>query len=83
MQSIPVNGLVLVLSPHDLVYMEVKKSLKMARTLDIPVLGLVENMSYLLYPHCDERIEIFGDGKGQVIAKETNISFLTRLPLDP
>ncbi len=83
MQSIPVDGIVLVSSPQDLVYMEVKKSVKMAKMLEIPILGLVENMSYLICPHCENKIEIFGKGKGESIANEIEIPFLTRLPIDP
>lgn len=83
MQSIPVDGTILVSSPQDLVYMEVKKSLKMAQMLEIPVLGLVENMSYLLCPHCDQKIELFGTGKGEQLAKEVGIEFLKRFPLNP
>lgn len=82
MQSIPVDGFILVSSPQDMVYMEVKKSLKMAGMLEIPILGLVENMSYLDCPGCGERIEIFGPGKGKEVAKELNIPFLEGLPID-
>ncbi|AZR73301.1 hypothetical protein BBF96_07830 [Anoxybacter fermentans] len=56
MQSIPINGLILVSTPQDLVYMEVKKSLKMANILQIPVLGSIENMSYLICPECRKKL---------------------------
>ncbi len=83
MQSIPVDEIVLVSTPQDMVYMEVKKSLKMANMLKIPIRGLVENMSYLLCPTCGEKIELFGPGKGKNIEKELEVPFLTQLPIDP
>lgn len=82
MQSIPLDGLVIVSSPQDLAIMVVKKALKMAGMLDIPVLGLVENMSYLTCPHCQEKIEVFGPSKGKEVAAITGVPFLAALPLD-
>ncbi|MCK4259393.1 MAG: Mrp/NBP35 family ATP-binding protein [Halanaerobiales bacterium] len=83
MQSIPVDHIVLVSSPQDMVYMEVKKSLKMAKMLELPILGLIENMSYIKCPTCGEKIELFGPGKGASIEKELGIPFLAQLPIDP
>lgn len=82
MQSIPLDGLVVVSSPQDLAIMVVKKALKMAGALNIPVLGLVENMSYLICPHCTGKVEIFGPCRGKEVAAETGIPFLASLPLD-
>lgn len=82
MQSLPVNGIVIVSSPQDLAFMVVKKTIKMAQKMEIPILGLVENMSYAICPHCDEKLEIFGHSQGVQVAKDTNIDFLGGLPWD-
>lgn len=82
MQTIPLDGLVVVSSPQDLAVMVVKKALKMADSMSIPVLGLVENMSYFICPHCQEKIEIFGPVQGEQVAGITGIPFLDSLPLD-
>lgn len=82
-QSIPVDGIVIVTSPQDLVSMIVKKACKMAKLMNIPVVGIVENMSYLVCPDCGKKIEIFGKSKLEEIAKETGLDVLGRLPIDP
>ncbi|MDD3364363.1 MAG: Mrp/NBP35 family ATP-binding protein [Syntrophomonas sp.] len=82
MQSLPVNGIVIVSSPQDLAFMVVKKTIKMAQKMKIPILGLVENMSYAVCPHCDEKLEIFGHSQGAQVAKDTDIDFLGGLPWD-
>ncbi|MEQ8174320.1 MAG: Mrp/NBP35 family ATP-binding protein [Syntrophomonadaceae bacterium] len=82
MQSLPVKGIVIVSSPQDLAFMVVKKTIKMARKLQIPILGIVENMSYAVCPHCQEHLEIFGKTQGAVVAAETQLTFLGRLPWD-
>lgn len=82
MQSIPLDGLVIVTSPQELTLMVVRKAVKMARKMEIPVLGLVENMSGLLCPHCSRKIEIFGPSKGREVAEEAGVPFLASLPLD-
>jgi Mrp family chromosome partitioning ATPase len=82
MQSIPLEGIVIVSSPQDLSVMVVKKALKMAGMLKIPVLGFVENMSGLTCPHCGQHIEVFGPSKGEEVASQTQIPFLASLPLD-
>ncbi len=82
MQSIPLDGVVVVSSPQDLAGRIVKKALKMAKSMSIPVLGLVENMSYFTCPHCGDKINIFGPPKGEKVARETGIPFLASLPLD-
>lgn len=83
MQSIPVSGIVLVATPQDLVYMEVRKTLKMANMLDIPIVGFVENLSYMLCPCCGERIEVFGQSRSASVAKESGLALLAQLPIDP
>jgi Mrp family chromosome partitioning ATPase len=82
MQSLPVKGIVIVSSPQDLAFMVVKKTIKMAQKMDIPILGLVENMSYAVCPHCNEKLEIFGKSQGEKVAGETGIDFLGALPWD-
>ena len=82
MQSLPVNGIVIVSSPQDLATMVVKKTIKMAKKMDIPILGLVENMSYAICPHCNDKLEIFGQSQGAQVAADTSIEFLGSLPWD-
>ncbi len=82
-QSMPVNGVVIVSTPQDLASMIVKKAIKMAKTMKIPVLGLTENMSYLKCPSCGERLQIFGQSRGKTNAEEMDIPFLGAIPLDP
>jgi Mrp family chromosome partitioning ATPase len=82
MQSLPVNGIVIVSSPQDLAFMVVKKTIKMARKMEIPILGLVENMSYAVCPHCNEKLEIFGHSQGLQVSKDSQIDFLGGLPWD-
>lgn len=83
LQSLPLNGLVIVSSPQDLAVMVVKKAIKMARMMNVPILGLVENMSSMQCPHCGEAIELFGISKAEEVAKATGLKLLGRLPLDP
>ncbi len=82
MQIIPLDGLVIVSSPQDLALMVVKKALNMAEAMNIPVIGLFENMSYLICPHCGERIEVFGPSKGGDVSKLTGVPLIDTLPLD-
>ncbi len=82
-QSLPVDGIVIVSSPQDLVKMIVKKACTMAEMMHIPVLGLVENYSYLVCPDCGKQISVFGDSHVDEIAQEFNIPVLAKLPLDP
>jgi len=83
LQSLPVTGIVMVTSPQELVAMVVKKSIKMARALGIPILGIVENMSSARCPHCGEKIEIFGTGKTEAIAAGLGLNWLGEIPWDP
>lgn len=82
-QSLPVDGIVVVTSPQDLVSMIVTKALKMAQLMDIPVLGLVENFSYFRCPDCGGRHEIFGKSKIAQVAAENQVIVLAQLPMDP
>ena len=81
-QSIPIAGIVIVTTPQDLVKMVVEKAVNMAKIMNIPVLGLVENMSYLSCPDCGKKIEIFGASKAQKIANEYGIPAIAQMPLD-
>lgn len=82
-QSIPIAGIVIVTTPQDLVKMVVEKAVNMAKMMHIPVLGLVENMSYLSCPDCGKRMEIFGHSKAREIAAEYGIPSVAQMPLDP
>jgi len=82
LQTIPVNGLVIVSSPQDLALMVVKKAVKMAAKMNIPILGLVENMSHAICPHCGEELQIFGESQGKAAAQEMGIDLLGCLPWD-
>lgn len=81
-QSIPIAGIVIVTTPQDLVKMVVEKAVNMANMMHIPVLGLVENMSYLTCPDCGKKIEVFGHSKARAIAEEYGIPAIARMPLD-
>ncbi len=83
MQSIPVNGVIMVSSPQELVLMVVKKAVKMVNKLKAPILGLVENMSYARCPHCDEKLELFGPSQAQQVADQLKMPLLACLPWDP
>ena len=82
-QSIPISGIVIVTTPQDLVKMVVEKAVNMAQMMKIPVLGIVENMSYLRCPDCDKQIDIFGASKVGELATEYFIPSTARMPLDP
>lgn len=81
-QSLPIDGIVIVTSPQELVQMIVKKAFNMAGMMDVPVLGVVENYSYVKCPNCDEEIHIYGDSHIEDVAKELGISVLGKLPMD-
>ena len=82
-QSLPIEGVVIVTSPQDLVQVIVSKAVNMASMMDVPVIGLVENMSYLACPHCGERIEPYGPSHLDEIARQFDLDVLGRLPIDP
>ncbi len=84
MQSLPLNGVVIVFTPQDLAAMVVRKAVKMARdSMHIPILGVVENMSYFLIPDTGKRLEVFGQSKGMEMARAAEAPLLGQLPLDP
>ena len=82
-QSLPVDGIVIVTSPQELVQMIVKKAFHMANMMHIPVLGLVENFSYLKCPDCGKEIPVFGKSKVDAAAKELGLAVGGKLPIDP
>ena len=82
-QSLPVDGIVIVTSPQDLVSMIVSKAVKMANMMHIPVLGFVENYAYLECPDCGRKIEVFGKSHLDEIAAEFGLPVLARLPINP
>ncbi len=82
-QSLPVDGIIVVTSPQELVSMIVGKAVKMAEMMDIPILGIVENMSYLKCPDCGKKISVFGESKIDETAKQYGLDVLGRIPIDP
>ena len=82
-QSLPVDGVVIVTSPQDLVQMIVEKAYKMVRQMNIPVLGIVENYSYLTCPDCGKKISVFGESHIDEIAAEYAVPVLAKIPMDP
>ena len=82
-QSLPVDGILIVTSPQELVSMIVAKAVNMAKKMNIPILGLVENMSYLECPDCGKKISVFGESHIDEIAKEHELPVLAKLPIDP
>lgn len=82
-QSLPLDGIIIVSSPQELVSMIVTKAVNMAKKMNIPILGLIENMSYLLCPHCGEKIRVFGESHIEEAAEREGLRLLARLPLDP
>ena len=82
-QSIPLDGIIVVTSPQELVSMIVKKAVVMAEKMNIPVLGMVENMSYVKCPDCGKMIEIFGKSKIESIANEYGVKAIAKIPFDP
>lgn len=81
-QTIPLDGIIIVTSPQDLVSMIVRKAYNMARKMNIPVLGIIENMSYTVCPDCGKKIELFGESRARATAEELGIAFLGSLPVD-
>jgi len=82
-QTIPIDGMVFVLTPQDLARLIVTKAMNMARDLHVPLLGLVENMSFLSCPHCQQTIDLFGPSQVAKVSQEYDIPVIARLPLDP
>ncbi len=82
-QQLPIDGIIIVTTPQDLVSMVVDKAIKMAEMMDIPILGLVENMSYIECPDCHKKIYMFGEGKSEETAKKLGIPLLAKIPMTP
>ncbi len=82
-QSLPIDGIIIVTSPQELVSMIVAKAVNMAKLMNVPVLGIVENMSYFKCPDCGKEHEIFGESKVAKVAEEFEIKHYARIPIDP
>src|SRR6516225_7322459 len=82
-QSAPVTGAVVVTTPSDVALEDARKAVRMFEQVKVPVLGIVENMSFLQCPHCDERIDVFSTGGGRRTALDMGVHFLGALPMDP
>ena len=82
-QSIPLDGIIIVASPQELVSMVVEKAVKMAELMEVPIIGLVENMSYVACPDCGKKIYLFGEGKTEEAAKRHGLPLLAQMPIEP
>lgn len=82
-QYLPVDGIIIVTSPQELVSTIVKKAIKMAEEMNVPILGVVENMSYVECPNCQEKIYVYGESHIKEVAKEWNLDVLGQIPLNP
>jgi ATP-binding protein involved in chromosome partitioning len=82
-QTAPVTGAVIVTTPSDVALEDARKAVRMFKEVKVPILGMVENMSFLTCPHCDERIDVFSTGGGRRTAEAMGVIFLGALPLDP
>jgi Mrp family chromosome partitioning ATPase len=83
MQSLPLTGVVIVFSPQELAAMVVRKAVQMTQKMNIPIIGVIENMSYFLLPDSGKRVELFGKSKGTEMAKSANAPLLGQIPIDP
>jgi hydrogenase maturation protease len=83
MQSLPISGMLIVFTPQDLTAMVVRKAINMARQMGKPILGVIENMSYLYVPEIDKKIELFGKSRGEEMARAAQAPLLGQLPIDP
>ncbi len=81
-QQVPIAGSIIVSTPQDIALLDVKKGINMFHKVDIPVFGIIENMSYFICPHCSEKSEIFSNGGAKATANEYGIEFLGEIPLD-
>jgi Mrp family chromosome partitioning ATPase len=82
LQQLPISGIIIVSTPQDLASMIVKKAVNMAKIMKKPIIGVVENMSYLYVPEIDKKIELFGPSRGEEIAKAANAPLIAQLPVD-
>ena len=81
-QSLPVDGILIVTTPQDLVSMIVKKAVNMANLMNVPAIGMIENMSYVLCPDCGKKIPVFGESRAEEVAADYGVKLLARIPLD-
>ena len=81
-QSLPLTGAIVVSTPQDVAMADAKKGINMFKKVEVPILGIVENMSYVVCPHCDERTEIFDHGGGKKTSRNFKIPFLGEIPLE-
>jgi len=82
-QSIPLDGIIIVASPQELVSMVVEKAVKMAEMMNVPIVGIVENMSYIACPDCGKKMYLFGEGKTEEAAARHGLKVLAQMPIDP
>lgn len=82
-QSIPLDGIIIVASPQELVSMVVEKAVNMAEAMNIPIVGIVENMSYVECPGCNHKVYLFGEGKSEAAAARHDLKVLAKMPIDP
>jgi ATP-binding protein involved in chromosome partitioning len=82
-QTAPITGAIVVTTPSDVSLEDARKAIFMFHQVKVPILGVLENMSFLICPHCQERIDVFSHGGGRPTAKEMQVHFLSELPLDP
>jgi ATP-binding protein involved in chromosome partitioning len=82
-QTVPLSGAVIVTTPQDVALLDVRRAIAMFRKLKVPILGVVENMSYFVCPHCQEKTSIFGSAGGRRVAEEYEVPLLAEIPLDP
>jgi len=83
MQMIPLDGVIIVSTSSNLSVLDVSKIINMAKNLEVPILGLIENMSYLACPDCNKKIRLFGESKVEKLAKKYSVRMLGEVPLDP
>ncbi len=81
-QTIPLTGAVIVTTPQDVALIDARRAIKMFQEVKVPVLGIIENMSYFICPHCNEKSEIFSQGGGEKTSERYNVPFLGKIPLD-
>ena len=82
-QSIPLDGIVIVTSPQELVSMIVAKAVNMAKMMNVPIIGIVENMSYVKCPDCGKEIKVFGESHVEQTAEQFGLKVLGKVPIDP
>jgi ATP-binding protein involved in chromosome partitioning len=82
-QTVPLTGAIIITTPSELSLVDAEKGLEMYRTVKAPVLGIIENMSYFVCPHCGERTEVFAHGGGREVSERLGVEFLGEIPLDP